>query len=82
MLNDVERCWMMLDDFGCWVRDTVSTHHQHLIQQASREAWYSVTDMGTSLRDRLVRTLIPNHVENKRNVEWLLEKRLNAFKLI
>ena len=54
------------------------------------------TDMDTSLRDRLVRTRIPNNVErggqtastsfnihdNKRNVEWLLMQSLNSYKLI
>ena len=52
--------------------------------------------MDTSLRERLVRTRIPNAVEregqmvsssfnireNKRSVEWLLKQSLNAFKLI
>ena len=62
--------------------------------QAAAAAVTRDTDMVTSLRDRLVRTRIPNNVEvgggqrastlfnihdNKRNVEWLLKKSLNAF---
>lgn len=52
--------------------------------------------MDTSLRDGLVRTHLTNNVQrggqtastsfnirkNKRNVDWLLKKNLNAFKLI
>ena len=52
--------------------------------------------MITSLGDRLVRTRIPSDVDrggqtasisfnvrdNKRNVEWSLKQRVNAFKLI
>ena len=72
---------------------------QHLIQHQCQAADAVVTmdaDMDTSLRDRLVRTLIPNNVErrgqtastsinsrdNKRNVEWLLKQSLKACKLI
>ena len=47
---------------------TVSTHHQNLTKQSSREALYIVTmdtDMDSSLRDRLVRTRISNTIERE-----------------
>ena len=33
---------MVLNDVDCWGGQTVSTHHQHLIQQSSRETLNSV----------------------------------------
>ena len=96
---------ILLNDFDCWGGQTLSMHHRHLIHerpciqsQASVAVVTMDSDMDTSLRDRLVRTRIPNNVgrggqtastsfnirdDNERNVEWLLrQKRLNAFKLI
>ena len=75
----------------------IKLHERPCIQsQAVAEVVTMDTDMNTSLRDRLVRTRIPNDVEregqtsstsfnirkNKRNVEWLLKQSLSAFKLI
>ena len=99
----MERGNVLLNDVDGWGGQTVLTHHQHLIQQSFHEragiqsqAEAAVvttdTDMDTSLRDRLVRTCIPNNVErggqmdstlfnirdNKRNVEWLLKQGLNG----
>ena len=75
--------------------DGVAKRFQHIIQQKvqhqSKAAAVVITmetDMATSLRDRLVRTLIPSNVErwgqtasttinireNKRTVEWLLNQ--------
>ena len=56
---------------GSRLAQTVSTHHQQLIQQASGETWYSVPVCSRGCyyglrRDRLMRTSIPNNVERGR----------------
>ena len=67
--NDFKIHSILLHDVDCWGGQTVSTHHQHLIEQGftrgllfSSGCYYRYGH-NTSWRDRLVRTLISNNVE-------------------